>query len=102
MKKVMVISAITRWATGLMRDFAAAQPRFHLRDDGRTQTTRNAQVLVDALLPHDGPLFLHYMMASSPPCMILIIGTLTGRNYGWKPEEYQDGPFTSYRLDHPP
>jgi len=58
-----------------------------LRDDGRTNTTRNAQPLVDALLPHNGPLFLHHdgQFASVRD---LIIGTLTGRNYGWKPQEY--------------
>jgi len=44
--------------------------------------------LVDALLPHDGPLFLHHdgQFASAHD---LIIATLTGRNYGWKPTEYQ-------------
>lgn len=68
-------------------DFARHSP-IPVRDDGRTQTARNAQVLVDALLPHDGPQFLHYdgQFASVHD---LIIGTLTGRNYGWKPEEYQ-------------
>src|SRR6267142_1174522 len=47
-----------------------------LRDDGRTNTTRNAQPLVDALLPHNGPLFLHHdgQLASVRD---LIIGTLT-------------------------
>jgi cytochrome c peroxidase len=67
-------------------DFARRTP-IPLRDDGRTNTTRNAQALVDALLPHNGPLFLHHdgQFASVRD---LIIGTLTGRNYGWKPEEY--------------
>lgn len=67
-------------------DFARRSP-IPLRDDGRTNTTRNAQQLVDALLPHSGPLFLHHdgQFASVRD---LIIGTLTGRNYGWKPEEY--------------
>lgn len=68
-------------------DFARHSP-VPLRADGRTQTTRNAQVLVDALLPHEGPQFLHYdgQFASVHD---LIIDTLTGRNYGWKPEEQQ-------------
>jgi hypothetical protein len=57
------------------------------RDDGRTQTTRNSMSLVDALLPRDVPLFLHHdgQFASAHD---LIISTLTGRNYGWKPNEY--------------
>ncbi|HTB84176.1 MAG TPA: hypothetical protein VK742_11025 [Candidatus Sulfotelmatobacter sp.] len=67
-------------------DFARRSP-IPLRDDDRTQTPRNAQVLVDAFIPRNGPLFLHYdgQFATAHD---LIIGTLTGRNYGWKPEEY--------------
>ena len=67
-------------------DFARRSP-IPLRDDGRANTTRNAQPLVDALLPRDVPLFLHHdgQFASVHD---LIIGTLTGRNYGWKPSEY--------------
>ncbi|HEX4262947.1 MAG TPA: hypothetical protein VH597_01300 [Verrucomicrobiae bacterium] len=57
------------------------------RDDGLTQTTRNSMPLVDALLPRNVPLFLHHdgQFASAHD---LIIGTLTGRTYGWKPDEY--------------
>jgi hypothetical protein len=43
--------------------------------------------LVDALLPRDGPLFLHHD-GQFATARDLIISTLTGRNYGWKPEEY--------------
>ncbi len=67
-------------------DFARRSP-MPLRDDARTHTTRNAQSLVDALLPHSGPLFLHHD-GQFATVHDLIIGTLTGRNYGWKPEEY--------------
>jgi hypothetical protein len=67
-------------------DFARRSP-IPLRDDGHVETTRNAQPLVDAVLPRDTPLFLHHdgQFASTHD---LIIATLTGRNYGWKPEEY--------------
>jgi cytochrome c peroxidase len=67
-------------------DFARRSP-IPPRDDGHTQTVRNAQPLVDAVLPRDTPLFLHHdgQFASAHD---LIIATLTGRNYGWKPEEY--------------
>jgi hypothetical protein len=67
-------------------DFARRSP-VPLRDDGRTQTPRNSLALVDAFIPHNGPLLLHYdgQFASAHD---LIIGTLTGRNYGWKPNEY--------------
>ncbi|HWD91965.1 MAG TPA: hypothetical protein VG938_06415 [Verrucomicrobiae bacterium] len=57
------------------------------RDDGRTHTTRNSMTLVDALLPRDVPLFLHHD-GQFGSVHDLIIGTLTGRNYGWKPSEY--------------
>ena len=67
-------------------DFAKRSP-VPLRNDGRTVTPRNSLGLVDAFLPHNGPLLLHYdgQFASAHD---LIVGTLTGRNYGWKPQEY--------------
>jgi hypothetical protein len=67
-------------------DFARRSP-VPFRGDGRTETTRNSQALVDAVLPRDTPLFLHHdgQFASAHD---LIIATLTGRNYGWQPEEY--------------
>jgi hypothetical protein len=67
-------------------DFAQHSP-VPVRDDGRIQTPRNSPTLVDAFVPHNGPLLLHLdgQFASAHD---LIIGTLTGRNYGWKPEEY--------------
>ncbi|MDB6109017.1 MAG: hypothetical protein JWR69_767 [Pedosphaera sp.] len=67
-------------------DFARRSP-IPARDDGQTITPRNSPTLVDAVLPRDTPLFLHHdgQFASAHD---LIIATLTGRNYGWKPEEY--------------
>jgi hypothetical protein len=67
-------------------DFARRSP-IPERDDGRTQTPRNSLTLVDALLPRSTPLFLHNdgQFASAHD---LILATLTGRNYGWKPAEY--------------
>jgi hypothetical protein len=67
-------------------DFARRSP-IPLRDDGRTQTPRNALPLVDALIPRSTPLFLHNdgQFASAHD---LILGTITGRNYGWEPQEY--------------
>lgn len=67
-------------------DFTTRSP-IPLIGDGRTNTPRNSPTLVDALLPRAIPLFLHFdgQFASAHD---LIIGTLTGRNYGWKPTEY--------------
>ena len=69
-------------------DFAQRSPIPNL-NDGHTTTTRNAMPLVDALLPRgETPLFLHFdgQFATTED---LIIATLTGRNYGWTPSEYQ-------------
>jgi cytochrome c peroxidase len=68
-------------------DFAPRSPIPNI-GDGRTTTTRNAMPLVDALLPRTTPLLLHHdgQFASVQD---LIVATLTGRNYGWTPTEYQ-------------
>jgi cytochrome c peroxidase len=67
-------------------DFAQRSP-IPANGDGRVQTPRNAIDLVNSLLPHSTPLFLHYDGQFATP-QDLIIATLTGRNFGWKPTEY--------------
>ena len=67
-------------------DFAARSP-VPANGDGRSETPRNAIDLVNSLLPHSTPLFLHYDGQFADP-QDLIIGTMTGRNYGWPPGEY--------------
>ena len=69
-------------------DFARRSP-LPLRDDGRTLTPRNSPGLVDALLPHAGPMLLH-LDGQFSSVHDLIIATLTGRNYGWLPSEYSE------------
>ncbi len=68
-------------------DFAARSPIPNL-GDGQNTTTRNAMPLVDALLPRNVPLLLHSdgQFASAQD---LILATLTGRNYGWTPAQYE-------------
>jgi len=75
-------------ATG-NRTYCDFAPRSPIPDlgDGRTTTIRNAMPLVDALLARNTPLFLHNDGQFATP-QDLIVGTLTGRNYGWKPTEY--------------
>jgi hypothetical protein len=67
-------------------DFARRSP-IPPRADLRTQTPRNSPTLVDSFIPRNVPLFLHLdgQFASAHD---LIIGTLTGRNFGWLPSEY--------------
>ncbi len=68
-------------------DFARRSPVPEI-GDGRVTTPRNALTLVDALLPRQVPLFLHHdgQFAAVDD---LVVGTLTGRNYGWQPTEYE-------------
>ena len=67
-------------------DFATRTP-IPARADGLTTTHRNAIDLVNSLVPHSTPLFLHYDGQFATP-QDLIISTLTGRNFGWEPSEY--------------
>jgi len=67
-------------------DFARRTP-VPLRDDGRVQTPRNSPTLVDSFIPRSTPLFLH-LDGQFATVHDLIIATMTGRNYGWKPDEY--------------
>jgi cytochrome c peroxidase len=56
--------------------------------DGRTVTPRNSQEIVSVSLARTTPNILHYdgEFASIED---LTIGTMTGRNFGWLPSEYQ-------------
>ena len=67
-------------------DFAQRSP-IPFDGDNRVETPRNAIDLVNSLLPHSTPLFLHYDGEFTTP-QDLIITTLTGRNFGWQPTEY--------------
>jgi hypothetical protein len=66
-------------------DFAARSP-VPANGDGKSQTPRNSMSLVNSLLPHQTPLFLHFDGEFVSP-QDLILSTLTGRNFGWKPTE---------------
>jgi hypothetical protein len=57
------------------------------RGDGQTHTPRNSPPMVDSLVPHDGPTFLHLDGQFVSPAD-LIAFTFTGRNLGWLPTEY--------------
>ena len=67
-------------------DFAQRTPIPDIGDD-RITTPRNAMPLVDSLLPRSTPLFLHFDGQFATP-QDLVVGTLTGRNYGWTPSQY--------------
>ncbi|HEY9126587.1 MAG TPA: hypothetical protein VIM62_05635 [Acidobacteriaceae bacterium] len=56
--------------------------------DGFDHTPRNAMQMVDSFTPRAGALFLHFdgEFASAED---LVIGTMTGRNFGWSPSQYK-------------
>ena len=55
---------------------------------GFTATPRNAKQMVGSLQPHSGPLLLHLDGEFASPAE-LVQATLTGRNFGWAPEQFQ-------------
>jgi cytochrome c peroxidase len=80
----------------LLDDTAGAQTRTYcdysrqslvpLREDGQVHTPRNTPTLVNVLLPRAVPFFLHFDGEFTTP-EDLVIGTMTGRNFGWLPPE---------------
>lgn len=56
--------------------------------NGFDHTPRNAMQMVGTLQPHTGPTFLHFDGEFATPSD-LVAGTLTGRNFGWAPDQYQ-------------
>jgi cytochrome c peroxidase len=55
--------------------------------NGFTHTPRNAMQMVDSFTSRSGPMFLHFdgEFATGED---LVVGTLTGRNFGWLPSRY--------------
>src|SRR5207247_1806214 len=66
-------------------DFARRSP-VPAREDGKTLTARNAPAMVNATIPREHEMFLHFdgEFGSGKD---LVKATLTGRNFGWLPGE---------------
>jgi cytochrome c peroxidase len=73
---------------GGMRTYAdfARQSPVPARRDRRTLTARNSPPLVNASLPQEGGLLLHFD-GEFASVESLVRGTFTGRNFGWLPSE---------------
>src|SRR5580693_6123527 len=56
--------------------------------NGFTFTPRNSMQMVGSLQPRNGPTFLHFDGEFTDPAD-LVKKTLTGRNFGWDPTQYQ-------------
>lgn len=77
---------------GTMRtyaDFARRSP-IPARDDGLTSAPRNSPALVNASLPREpaNPFVMLHFDGEFRTLADLVKATLTGRNYGWKPSEF--------------
>src|SRR5271154_2299430 len=68
-------------------DFTTRSP-LPLAMNGFTTTPRNSMQMVGSLQPRSGPTFLHFDGQFSDPAD-LVKETLTGRNFGWGPTQYQ-------------
>lgn len=67
-------------------DFVARSP-MPRNINGYTSTPRNAMQMVGSLQPHAGPTFLHFD-GEFTNAQDLVESTLTGRNFGWAPEQH--------------
>jgi len=68
-------------------DFTTRSP-IPLPMNGFTQTPRNSMHMVGSLQFHPGPTFLHFDGEFVTP-EDLVKATLTGRNFGWAPDQYE-------------
>ncbi len=68
-------------------DFTTRSP-IPLPMNGYTLTPRNSMHMVGSLQPHPGPTFLHFDGEFATP-EDLVKATITGRNFGWAPDQYQ-------------
>jgi hypothetical protein len=68
-------------------DFTTRSP-LPLPMNGFDHTPRNAMQMVGSLQPHTGPVFLHFD-GEFAGAADLIETTMTGRNFGWGPTQYQ-------------
>ncbi len=68
-------------------DFTTRSP-IPLPMNGFTQTPRNSMHMVGSLQSHPGPTFLHFDGEFATP-EDLVSATLTGRNFGWAPDQSQ-------------
>src|SRR5580698_5875592 len=70
-------------------DFTTRSPIPRTQPNGFDHTPRNSMQMVDSFTSRPGPLFLHFdgEFASGED---LVVGTMTGRNFGWLPSQYNE------------
>ncbi len=77
---------IPNYGMNTYSDFARRSP-IPAREDGKLTAVRNAPPLVNAALPR--PMFFLHADAEFPTMVGLVKDTLTGRNFGWLPDEQE-------------
>ena len=80
------LDAVAGAGTRSYSDFARRSP-IPAREDGRTLTPRNSPTMVDVTLARDHAMALHFD-GEFGSIEDLVVGTLTGRNFGWLPTEH--------------
>lgn len=70
-------------------DFTTRSPIPRAQPNGFDHTPRNSMQMVDSFLPRSGPLFLHFD-GEFATGQDLVVGTLTGRNFGWMPSQFNE------------
>jgi cytochrome c peroxidase len=68
-------------------DFTTRSPIPRTQPNGFDHTPRNSMQMVDSFTARSGPLFLHFD-GEFATGQDLVIGTMTGRNFGWLPSQY--------------
>jgi cytochrome c peroxidase len=80
-------------------DFTTRSPIPRTQPNGFDHTPRNSMQMVDSFTTRSGPLFLHFdgEFATGED---LVIGTMTGRNFGWLPSQYNEALAHIARVVH--
>jgi cytochrome c peroxidase len=69
-------------------DFIQRSP-LPLSMNGFDTTPRNAMQMVGTFQPHNGPQFIHFD-GEFATASDLVVGTMTGRNFGWSPTQFDE------------
>lgn len=77
---------VPQYGMNTYSDFARRSP-LPAREDGKQTTLRNAPPMVNAALPR--PMFFLHADAEFPTMLENVKGTLTGRDFGWLPNEQE-------------
>ncbi|MDT3777667.1 hypothetical protein PJI16_08875 [Nitrospira sp. MA-1] len=77
---------VPQYGMNTYSDFARRSP-LPAREDGKQTTLRNAPPMVNAALPR--PKFFIHADAEFPTMLENVKGTLTGRDFGWLPDEQE-------------